>query len=97
MEEALAAGRAEHLPVTQLSIAAEGVKQLVTHLVTALAELHGYYGHCGVAKSKESPNSGSGAELGESRRSPSPHPVFTLADERFLFPIALKIRQKRSR
>lgn len=53
MKEALAAGCAEHLAVAKVSIAADGVEQLVTHLVTALAELHGYYGHCYVVNSVE--------------------------------------------
>lgn len=51
VEEALAAGGAEHLGEARLSTVTDGVEQLVTHLVTALTELHGYYGHCCVGKS----------------------------------------------
>lgn len=42
-KEALAAGRAVHLPPR--TIAADDVKQLLSHLVAALAELHRHYGH----------------------------------------------------
>lgn len=42
-KEALTAGRAVHLPLR--TIAADDVKQLLAHLVAALAELHRHYGH----------------------------------------------------
>lgn len=45
VEESLAAGCAVHFPLSLPSIAADDVKQLVTHLITALTELHRNYGH----------------------------------------------------
>lgn len=45
VKEPLAAGSAVRLPLSLLSIATNDVKQLLTHLVTALTELNCYYRH----------------------------------------------------
>lgn len=53
VEEALTAGCAVRLPLSVLSISADDVKQLMTHLVPALTELHCYYGHVPARSQRE--------------------------------------------
>lgn len=44
-EEPVTAHRAVRFPLSVLSVAAEDVKQLLTHLVSALTELNCHYRH----------------------------------------------------